>query len=153
VIVGAEAVYVTETSELSSRARTTGRLSVDVAVDTPVDQASVRVTQCPSLTPCRLSRNVCFQEPRPITTGRALLIVGNTTHYRWKYHTLRASAGCSTGRPSVEVDVNPARSPPRTEPQLRRLSRRVHAPTHPSNPASRSYGTLRPHRIFAHRVG
>jgi hypothetical protein len=40
VIVGAEVGFGTETRELPRRGRTTRRLSVDVAVDTPVDHAS-----------------------------------------------------------------------------------------------------------------
>ena len=42
MIVGAKAEFITETSELSNRGRTTGRLSVDIAVDTPVDQPSIQ---------------------------------------------------------------------------------------------------------------
>jgi hypothetical protein len=50
VIIGAEAFSCTEISGLSRRGQSTGRLSVDVAVDPPVDQTSVRSEQCPSLT-------------------------------------------------------------------------------------------------------
>jgi hypothetical protein len=42
VIVGAEAFSCAEITELSGRGQSTGRLSVDVAVDPPVDQTSVR---------------------------------------------------------------------------------------------------------------
>ena len=38
MVVGAEAFSCTEITELSDRGHTTGRLSVDVAVDPPVDQ-------------------------------------------------------------------------------------------------------------------
>ena len=56
VIVGAEAIYCTDISGLGSYGQCTGRLSVDVDVDLPVDQDAVRLTQCPSLTRghCRL---------------------------------------------------------------------------------------------------
>jgi hypothetical protein len=50
VVVGAEAFSRTEITELSRRGQSTGRLSVDVDVDPPVDQTSVRSEQCPSLT-------------------------------------------------------------------------------------------------------
>jgi hypothetical protein len=60
VIVGAEAVFATETDELSRRGRTTSRLSVDVDVDPPVDQASTRFERCPSSTPLRRSRTAAL---------------------------------------------------------------------------------------------
>jgi hypothetical protein len=41
VIVGAEAVFATEISSLLSHWHSTGRLSVDDAVDPPVDQLSL----------------------------------------------------------------------------------------------------------------
>src|ERR1017187_5993456 len=50
VVVGAEMFSCTEIPELSRRGHTAGRLSVDVEVDPPVDQTSVRSEQCPSLT-------------------------------------------------------------------------------------------------------
>jgi hypothetical protein len=50
VIVGAEAFLCTEITELPCRGPSIGRLSVDVDVDPPVDQASVRSEQRPSLT-------------------------------------------------------------------------------------------------------
>ena len=50
VIVCAEAFSSTEFSNLSRRGHAAGRLSVDVAVDPPVDQTSVRSEQFPSLT-------------------------------------------------------------------------------------------------------
>src|ERR1035441_4377498 len=49
VVVGAEAFSRTSIREVSRRGHTTGRLSVDVEVDLPVDQTSVRSEQCPSL--------------------------------------------------------------------------------------------------------
>jgi hypothetical protein len=45
VIVGAEAISCTESTRLSLRGQSTGRLSVDVAVDPPVDQTSVQSGQ------------------------------------------------------------------------------------------------------------
>ncbi len=41
VIVGAEGFSSTEITELSDRGHATGRLSVDVAVDPPVDQPQI----------------------------------------------------------------------------------------------------------------
>jgi hypothetical protein len=42
VIVGAEAVFAAETSELCQRCQSTGRLPVDMAVDPPVDQPEIQ---------------------------------------------------------------------------------------------------------------
>src|SRR5450631_772553 len=50
VIACAEAFPSTEFSNLSRRGHAAGRLSVDVAVDPPVDQTPVRSEQCPRLT-------------------------------------------------------------------------------------------------------
>src|ERR1039457_80517 len=58
VVVGAEVSFCTEIAQLCRRGHATGRLSVDVAVEPPVDQISVRseqwsngaMEQCPSLT-------------------------------------------------------------------------------------------------------
>src|ERR1017187_3942590 len=58
VVVGAEAFSCTEISDLSRRGQSTGRLSVDVAVDPPVDQTSVRSEQCPSLTAVHRERKL-----------------------------------------------------------------------------------------------
>ena len=60
-MVGAEAFSCTEISGLSRRSQSTGRLSVDVAVDPPVDQTSVRSEQCP----------VDPRRSRPSAFGRA----------------------------------------------------------------------------------
>jgi hypothetical protein len=43
VVVGAEAIYCTEISKLCRCSHSTGRLLVDVDVDPPVEQASVRL--------------------------------------------------------------------------------------------------------------
>jgi hypothetical protein len=51
VVVGAEAIFHAEITELSWRGQSTGRLLVDVDVDTPVDHDAVRLKQCLSLTP------------------------------------------------------------------------------------------------------
>ena len=45
VIVGAEVSFCTEIAQLCRRGHATGRLSVDVAVEPPVDQISVRSEQ------------------------------------------------------------------------------------------------------------
>jgi hypothetical protein len=47
VMVGAEAFSRTEITELYRHGHAAGRLSVDVAVDPAVDQASVRFVRCP----------------------------------------------------------------------------------------------------------
>jgi hypothetical protein len=58
VIVGAEAFSYTEIPKLSCRGHAAVRLSVDAAVDRPVDQTSVRSEKWPSLTPSGLSRTI-----------------------------------------------------------------------------------------------
>ena len=50
VIVGAEAFFSTEITELSRRGHAAGRLSVDVDVEPPVDHDAVRLKQCLRLT-------------------------------------------------------------------------------------------------------
>jgi hypothetical protein len=50
VIVGAEAFFSTEITELSRRGHTVGRLLVDVDVDPAVDHDAVQLKQCLSLT-------------------------------------------------------------------------------------------------------
>ena len=51
MIVGAEASSCTEITEFFGRGQAAGRLSVAVAVDPPVDQASARLQPCPSFDP------------------------------------------------------------------------------------------------------
>ena len=60
VIVGAEAFSCTEIAQLHGRGQSTGRLSVDVDIDPPVDQASVRSEQRPSSTLCGPPRLAAF---------------------------------------------------------------------------------------------
>jgi hypothetical protein len=62
VIVGAEAFYRTEITELSRRAHVVGRLSVDVAVVPPVDQISVQSRQLPSVALSNLARSAAVAE-------------------------------------------------------------------------------------------
>jgi hypothetical protein len=67
VIVGTEAIYSTEFSDLSCRGQSTGRLSVDAAVDPSVDQEAVRLACRRSSTPFYLSRRAVSGMPLSVT--------------------------------------------------------------------------------------
>ena len=64
VIVSAEAFSCAEITELSGRGQSTGRVSVDVDDDPPVDHNAVRLKQCLSNS-CELSRGIVVAKAPP----------------------------------------------------------------------------------------
>src|ERR1017187_6733862 len=93
LVVGAEMFSCTEITELSRRGHTTGRLSVDVEVDLPVDQTSVRSEQCPSLT------HTCPPQAAGFRPTKISFAISRRRYCHW---------GGFNGRNSAKFSADPA---------------------------------------------